>query len=87
LQNLYNLTNQIIKKELYQIWRRIVFNIAISNTNEDALEDELLLRHIKHSNLKHFYASFEVMKRIDEETFKKQVVFREYLFIENRQLT
>ena len=51
-----------------------------------ALEDEILLRHGKHSTLKNFYAPFEIMKQIDEETVEKQVIFREYLFIEDQAI-
>jgi hypothetical protein len=51
-----------------------------------ALEDEILLRHGKHSTLKNFYASFEIMKQIDEETVEKHVIFREYLFIEDQAI-
>ena len=51
-----------------------------------ALEDEILLRHGKHSTLRNFYASFEIMKQIDEKTVEKQVIFREYLFIEDQAI-
>jgi hypothetical protein len=51
-----------------------------------ALEDEILLRHGKHSTMKDFYSKREIMQQINEKTVVKQVIFRDYLFIADQAI-
>jgi hypothetical protein len=51
-----------------------------------AMEEEILLRHGKHSMKKEFYKGMEILKQLDEKTIIKNVIFSEYLFIEDQAI-
>jgi hypothetical protein len=83
LTSLGELGIKLIRESLLYITDKSNYNLL---DKIYALEDEILLRHGKHSTLKNFYASFEIMKQIDEKTVEKQVIFKEYLFIEDQAI-